>query len=170
MKYIFIILGVIGAIVILVYLIGIVLPQSHSASVSGHFNVSNKILWEAITDVNSYSTWRSKVEKVEVLSEVTEPLRWREYYSNNDPLTFKVTDREDSSKYVVKIDEAGLPFGGTWTYQLHEMESGTRLVITEDGEIYNPFFRFVSKYIMGHDTMIKQFLSDLKKKFEKDIR
>lgn len=166
MKYVLIIIGIVVAIPTLIYIVGSLLPQSHSATMSNYFDVSNERMLDTITDIKSYPEWRSNLEKVELLSDSTESLRWREYYSNNDPLTFKVITH-DSSKFVAKIDNNDLPFSGTWTYQLNETRNGTQLTITEDGEVYNPFYRFVSKFIMGHDTTIKQYLSDLKKNFEK---
>lgn len=166
MKYVLIIIGIVVAIPVLIYIVGGLLPLSHLATMSNYFDVSNKRMLDTITDIKSYPEWRSNLEKVELLSDSTESLRWREYYSNNDPLTFKVITH-DSSKLLAKIDDNDLPFSGTWTYQLNETRNGTQLTITEDGEIYNPFYRFVSKFIMGHDTTIKQYLSDLKKNFEK---
>jgi hypothetical protein len=36
-------------------------------------------------------------------------------------------------------------------------------VITENGEIYNAFFRFVSRYIIGHHRTIDSFLAALRR-------
>ncbi len=42
--------------------------------------------------------------------------------------------------------------------------TGTRLTITENGEVYNPIFRFMSRFVFGHTATMDQFLSDLKKR------
>lgn len=39
--------------------------------------------------------------------------------------------------------------------------SGSRLTITENGEIYNPVFRFVSRYVIGQTSTIDKYLTDL---------
>ena len=58
-------------------------------------------------------------------------------------------------------------FGGTWTSELDGAPGGgTRLVITENGEIYNAFFRFVSRYIVGHHRTIDSFLAALRRHLE----
>jgi hypothetical protein len=58
-------------------------------------------------------------------------------------------------------------FGGTWTSELDAAPNGgTRLVITEDGEIYNTFFRFVSRYVIGHHRTIDTFIAALRKHLE----
>jgi hypothetical protein len=36
------------------------------------------------------------------------------------------------------------------------------LTITERGEVYNPFFRFVSRYVMGHTQSIDEFMAALR--------
>jgi hypothetical protein len=55
-------------------------------------------------------------------------------------------------------------FGGTWTSELDGTpDGGTRLVITENGEVYNSFFRFVSRYIVGHQRTIDSFLAALRR-------
>src|SRR5436309_411522 len=41
-------------------------------------------------------------------------------------------------------------FGGTWTCDIASSPDGSTLTITENGEIYNAFFRFVSRFILGH--------------------
>ena len=58
-------------------------------------------------------------------------------------------------------------FGGTWTSELDaEPGGGTRLVITENGEIYNSFFRFISGYIVGHHRTIDSYLAALRRHLE----
>ena len=42
---------------------------------------------------------------------------------------------------------------------------GTALRITEDGEVYNPLFRFMSQFVFGHHATVDTFLTDLGRKF-----
>jgi hypothetical protein len=73
-----------------------------------------------------------------------------------------VTDRV----LVGRIADTNLPFGGSWTYELTPGAVGqTKLTITEDGEVYNPIFRFVSRFVMGHEATINRYLSDVGKRF-----
>ena len=65
-----------------------------------------------------------------------------------------------------RIEDTNLPFGGSWTYELAPVgDSETTLRITEDGEVYNPIFRFVSRFVMGHDATIRQYLSAVGTRF-----
>ena len=44
-------------------------------------------------------------------------------------------------------------------------QSGSLVRITEDGEIYNPLFRFMARFIFGHEGTIASYLLDLDKRF-----
>ena len=92
--------------------------------------------------------------------------RWKEASKSGPPITF-VVDRSTPDRLLVgRIADPTLPFGGSWTYELTPAESGTTtLRITEDGEVYNPIFRFVSRFVMGHDATIKQYLSAVGTRF-----
>ena len=58
-------------------------------------------------------------------------------------------------------------FGGSWTYEIAPRQGGATLTITEDGEIYNAFFRFVSKYLFGHARTIDDYHAQLRRRFER---
>ncbi len=45
--------------------------------------------------------------------------------------------------------------------ELAAAAGGTRVRVTEDGEVYNPLFRFVSRFIMGHTATMDRYLDDL---------
>ncbi len=53
-------------------------------------------------------------------------------------------------------------FGGTWTYVIEPVRDGSRITITEDGEVYNPLFRFVANYVIGHTRTIDSTLARLR--------
>lgn len=55
-------------------------------------------------------------------------------------------------------------FGGSWTYELTPVADGTRLRITENGEVYNPLFRFLSRFVFGHYASIDKFMADLERR------
>jgi hypothetical protein len=41
-------------------------------------------------------------------------------------------------------------FGGTWTFDIVPTPTGSRVTITERGEIYNVIFRALSKLVFGY--------------------
>jgi hypothetical protein len=52
-----------------------------------------------------------------------------------------------------------LPFGGPWTYELRPEGSATHLTITEHGEVFDPFFRFMSRFVLGHAATMERILT-----------
>ncbi|WP_138429052.1 SRPBCC family protein [Fodinibius saliphilus] len=164
MKYFLTILGILASIPLIVYGIGSFMPQSHTVSQQQTFDVPQQELWQLISDIKSYPDWRPYVDSVKVLSDSTEALRWREYYREADSLPFEVVSSNDSSKFITKIADADLPFGGTWTYAIDSTAAGTQLSITENGEVYSPIYRFISSVFVGYDTTIKQYFNDLERR------
>jgi len=41
---------------------------------------------------------------------------------------------------------------------------GTRLTITEDGEVYNPVYHVVSRFVIGHTRSLDRYLEDAAKR------
>jgi hypothetical protein len=76
-------------------------------------------------------------------------------------VTYRVVESAPPRRLITRIADQHLPYGGTWTYDLTPDGSGTRLTITENGEVYNPIFRFVSRFIVGHTSMMETVLRDL---------
>ena len=154
-------LGVLGTLIGIIVLTGYALPVAHVASRSAMFPQPPDRVYAALTDIASYPQWRSDVESVEVLS-TAPPKRWREHGGNGD-ITFEVAGAQPPTRLVTRIADRELPFGGTWTYELTPEGTGTRLTITEHGEVYNPIFRFMSRFVFGHTATMDRFLDDLKK-------
>jgi hypothetical protein len=73
-----------------------------------------------------------------------------------------------NKRLATRIADPSLPFGGKWTYAILPAGDSTTLRITEDGEVYNPVFRFVSRFIFGHSATIEEYLRDVGRRFGED--
>ncbi len=69
-------------------------------------------------------------------------------------------------KLVTRIADKDLPFGGTWTYEIAPDNRGTTLTITEHSEVYNPVFRFISRFVIGHTEQIDKYFDSLATRLE----
>ena len=151
--------GALVLLLVVVAAIGFMLPQNHVASVETVLAASPGRVFERISDPARYPEWRQDVTRVESLG--TNPQKWREHGSD-DPITYEVVESRPPERRVVRIADADLPFGGTWTYELTLEGTGTRLVITERGEVYNPIFRFMSRFVFSHTATMERFIASLK--------
>jgi hypothetical protein len=68
-------------------------------------------------------------------------------------------------RIVTRIADPSQPFGGTWTFEIARVPSGSTLTITERGEVYNPIFRFMARFVFGHSRTIDRYLADLDEHF-----
>ncbi len=161
MKWLLIVAVVLAVIVLGVTAVGMALPQNHVAQRSVHFSANPEKIWAVITDVPGYPRWRSEVAAVQMLSTDAGQVAWREVSAKGNKLSFEATTSEPPSHPVTLITDKGIPFGGSWDYRIVPDGTGSRITITENGEVYNPIFRFVSKYIMGHTSTLDTYLSSL---------
>lgn len=154
--------GLVGLVLVAVA-IGLFLPESHTATATRVVGGSPIEVWDAITDVERFTTWRPGLDEAERLPDRDGLPVWREA-GRTGSMTLQVTEFDPPRRLVTRIADEGLPFGGTWTYEVEEAEGGTRVTLTEDGEIYNPFFRFVSRYVLGYDATMNAYLDGLEER------
>jgi hypothetical protein len=143
-----ILLGVVGAAVVLAValvaiaiVVGRGLPVAHVATRDATFSASPDRIWAAIEDpatLRARGVGDVKLETVE----------------------------SDRPRRLVRRIVGETAFGGTWTCELAPSPGGTTVRITENGEVYNAFFRFVSRYILGHHRTIDGYLKALRAEVE----
>jgi len=154
----------VGAIVLLgviVTAIGAMLPKGHTASRTARIDMPPDALYARLIDVTRYQSWRPDVKSLERLPDKGGMPAWIEE-SNGMKIPMRFERMERPSLLVGRIDTDDLPFGGTWTYRIAAAGSGASdLTITEDGEVRNPIFRFVSRFVFGHYATIDAYLKNL---------
>lgn len=156
MKWVLIVIGVLVSVVLIVFVVGKLLPIKHTVSVTKKFSVSSSKLWQVVRNFQEYDKWR-RLEQLQVISET----KWKETDKRGDIITFGIIEEELEHSMVVKILDENLPFGGTWVYEIESLEERSVLKITENGEVYNPIFRFISHFFMDQTSTINQYLNDL---------
>jgi uncharacterized protein YndB with AHSA1/START domain len=170
MKWILLVLGILVVLIGIVALIGPMLPKAHSATRSARFKQPPDSIWRAITDVEAFPSWRADVKSVERLPDQNGRPAWRETDKHGQVLPLEVIEWDPPRKLVGRISDPKLPFGGTWTYEIAPAEGGCALTITENGEIYNPIFRFMARFVFGYSATIEGYFRSLGKKFGEDVK
>jgi uncharacterized protein YndB with AHSA1/START domain len=159
--------GVLIAAVLAVLAIGRGLPVEHEAARSLRLGRQPQTVWQTVTDIDGLSAWRPGLKQAEVLPEVDGRTRWRER-DRHGTITYEVLEADAPRRLVTRIADAGLPFGGTWTWTIEPTAQGCLVTVIENGEIHSPLFRFVSRHITGHSATIERTLRALARHFGED--
>lgn len=148
------------AVVALIALVGSILPKGHVVSMTAAYRQLPESLWNVLTDVERYPSWRSGVDRVEIVSTGGAGAVWREF-GRFGAVTMERVEVTGMQRCVVRIADTNLAFGGRWIYRIEPTAEGSRLTVTEEGEVYNPIFRFLSRFIFGHTKTIEEYLISL---------
>jgi len=128
------------AVVGVVALIGYFMPVGHVASRSADFNKPPDQVFALMSNPATYLQWW---DGATVKSEVVESM--------------------PPGKIVTKV-VGETQFGGTWTVEIVPTPGGSRMTITERGEIYNVVFRALSKFVFGYTGTMESCLAAAQKK------
>jgi hypothetical protein len=173
MKWVAIILGVVVVLVLLVVLIGAMLPQSHVAVRSAHLHRSPTDVWKTVTDVASAGGWRKDIERIEMLPAKDGHLAWREVGKqgtvNYEGEVVRAPVPGVPGRFISRITDKNLPYGGEWIIDVASAPNGSVVTVTENGDVYNPIFRFVSRYVMGQTATIDGYLRALGRHFGEEV-
>lgn len=141
-----------------IWAIGSRLPVEHRASASRTLAVDADAAWSRIASLEAWPSWRGG--EVEVLSDAS--IRVTE---NGESVRYRV-ERPADRTLVTEIDTSGLPYGGRWTWTVEPTgDSGAVVTIVEEGEVYDPFFRFFSRFVFGHESTMQSVLDHLEASF-----
>ena len=137
MRWVIWIAGSLAVIVAVVAIVGAMLPQKHTASRTARVALAPAALYPMLVQMAQAST---------------------------DP-PVRLERQEPPSLLVTRISDPKLPFGGSWTYRIEPAgPAASDLTITEDGEVYNVIFRFMSRFVLGHYATMDAFIRDLQLK------
>ena len=165
MRWALYIIGAIAALVAVAAIVGVLLPRDHVAGMSARIAATPDSVWAAITDAGGYTTWRKELKNVDVLPPTPSGPSWREH-SSDGVITLVADVFEPPRRMVARIADKNLPFGGSWEYRVEpDGAAGSTVTIVERGSVYNPIFRFVSRFLMGHTSTIDRYLRALGRKF-----
>ncbi|MBI5364640.1 MAG: SRPBCC family protein [Planctomycetes bacterium] len=169
MHWIWITLVALALLVLIVYLIGLRVPRAHSATRSIVVQRSPDEIWGVISDFANYPKWRRAMKGIERMADREGKPVWAET-SSFGKIPYVVDLSRAPNELVTVIASEKLPFAGRWTYSITPVEGGTRVAITEDGEIKPPIFRALARFVFGYTGTMDVVLKDLAKHFGEDAR
>lgn len=156
--------AVVLLLLVIVAIAGAMLPRNHKASRSIVLARPPAEVYAVIRDFESAPKWRTDLKSVEVTPQPDGQVHFREV-GKQGAINFELAEDLPGKRMVTRILDKDLGYAGTWTFALTAEQNGTRLTITEDGEVSNVIFRFMSKYVFGQTATIDSYLTALEKHF-----
>ena len=159
--------SLLGMVAVVVAGVGFILPRDHVSIASRKIAASPDLVWTAITDHASAPTWRTSLGSVERLPDRNGREVWLESPKKGSPLVLLILESNPPRELVHRIDDETLPFGGSWSFRISPVAGGSLVMITENGFVSNIFYRFMSRFVLGHKKSLNVYLDDLENKFKR---
>lgn len=157
--------GALAGILALVTAIGALLPKRHVASRAVRLKQPPEEVWKVVTDFAAAPAWHRAVQQVERLADKDGHEVWRETYAGGYPIVLETKEAVPPRRLVRSIADESGPFTGRWEFALSPEDGGTRVTLTEHGEVRNPFFRFMARAFMDPAAYLELYLKALADRF-----
>jgi hypothetical protein len=163
-----------------VWLAGALVDPHYEAGSSIRVEATPEAVRLVLASIENYPRWRTDVAAVEITGRKPSPT-WLEYDAKGRATAYAQTEdgladepvreRPDESpgaspiKWAERITGGTLPMRARRTFLMVPIEDGgTRIAVTEEGEIANPLERFRYRFQIGHTAALEKYLADLRKR------
>lgn len=166
--FLYVLGGVVIAAVVLAgvaAIIGARLPKSHVASGSRVLRQPPHQVYAVVRNFRDAASWRTDVSAIEVFDDPGGPVRFREQ-GRHGTVNFGLVEDVPGQRMVTRILDTDLGYSGSWTYTFAASGEGTLLTITENGDVSNVLFRFMSRYFFSQTATIEAYLTALARRLE----
>lgn len=127
------------------------------ANIKAVFECDVQRVWEVVTSLEKYS-WRSDLDRIEVLSEN----QFVEYTKEGYATTFTVTAKEECRRWEFDMENDNMK--GHWTGVFTQCSEGTAIDFTEDVTAKKLIMKpFVGAFLKKQQA---KYIADLKKALE----
>jgi hypothetical protein len=169
MHWIIVIVAGLIAVVLALIVVGMLLPRAHRATSTIQVAKPPTEVWVVIRDLGQTPAYWPEIK-----TSVRQPDRegrevWLQTMKNGFALPMVIEEERAPNHLTTRIAiEGKAPFGGRWIYEIAESGTGSRISVTEDGFVDNPFFRVISK-LMGHHATLDVYLRALGKRLGETV-
>ena len=139
MKALILVVAILVLSILAIVLVGAVLPKHHTASRTMLLNATPDQVFALISGPQD---WRTDLKSYSVSEESGRRIV-RETDTHGQTITYEIVQSQPPALLRRTIVDKNLPFGGSWTWRIEPQGEGCSVTIIEDGEVYNPVFRFV---------------------------
>lgn len=156
---------VLAGLMAAVVAIGYLLPRDHVATRHARVPARPDAVWTVLSDHAAETQWRSGLRSVARVEDRDGHAVWEEVDRHGQRMLLETIEHEPPRRLVRRIVETGLPFGGRWIVEIAPDADGSIVTVTEEGQVHNPVFRFVSRFVFGHTATIDAYLTALGRRF-----
>ena len=141
------------------FLAGVFLPVEHVGVGHALLDRPPETVWRVLTDLDGMPLWRSDLTAVERLPDLGGRPAWREI-GRGAARVVELTLADPPRRLVIQRATGGRTVLPIRTYDLDSAATGTRVTITERGEVWNPLGRLLVR-LRPRAPAIERFLRDL---------
>ena len=160
-------LGIVFVVTVLaIYGIGYVLKPDHISKTRAIINKSPHVLFDYLLDFPKWPRWNKEVPKPERKMDQNGHMVWElgdhlvEIVEINKPMG------PNPGHFIMRIANPKHPFQGTWTWVFEQEGGASKVTIIEQGKVASPLWRFLAKFLFGHNATAKTYLHMLGQHYE----
>ena len=169
MKWVLIAAATLVGLVAIAAIIGMVVPREHIAGVTITVRQPPDSVWKVVRDLGGVPQWWSEMKQSVRDPGAVGAERWQQDVGGFK-MALLVETEEPPRRLVTRVDSPpDGPFGGTWTYDITPVDSGTKFTVTERGWIGSPLFRFMSRFIFGYYGTQESYARALGRRFGEEV-
>lgn len=143
-------------------------PEGHTASGSEIIKAPLADVFALEADIKKRPEWMEQVKEVRDYKEGENgTASWLEVWNDGNEFDMKLAANAKDKMLRFEIRDRNEVFNGSWTLDFEAVEGGTRVTITEQGNIPNAFVRGMFHLVASPDDTLKQHLQILKTQAEK---
>jgi hypothetical protein len=157
------IVGGLIAVLLTIALIGAFVPREHVATSAVRLRAKPEDVWALVVDGTTWPLWQDGVTSMERLPDAEGRPRWKMKHRQGEIVT-EVVESVAPRRYVTRITDETLPYGGRWIWEIEPTPEGCRVAITEDGFIRNVVFRALARFVFGYHGTQEATLQSLARK------
>jgi hypothetical protein len=149
--------------------LGARLPVRHRIAVAASFMRSPEQVFDVIADIPAAVSWRSGMKSSTLVDPSADGTPRFRQTDGNGTITYRIETSERPVRFVTRIDDPKLPFGGTWSISIARDGEVTKVEIIEDGDVRSSLFRFFARYVFGYYRSAESYLVAPGKKFGDEV-
>ena len=140
-------------------LIGLRIPSSFTFKKSRTMNASREVVFFILTNYKNFSKWKKKLKFVDIKNKDAEHPKLIEYYGNGRRKEkYNIVNYVENN--IISLVKTSKDYTSLWSFEVKENDQNqTILTIKETVYVYNPYLRFMIRFIFKDDFDKKSILN-----------